>query len=133
MTLALFIIGVTLLTLYGLAVSGHFPFELRTKKLQTPIGGFFIGATLLTSALTGIILIVVAFNALPWTAIIIGGGGALLAGPLLLRALPDDFVDGFAGILTFATAAIVIALLLLALQRLCLVGCSPSWELVPSG
>jgi hypothetical protein len=30
--------------------------------------------------------------------------------------LPDDFVDGFAGILTFAAAAIVIGLLLLALH-----------------
>jgi hypothetical protein len=113
MTLAVFIIGVTLLTLYGLTVSGHFPFTLRTKELQMPIGTFVIGATLLTSGLAAIILIIVAFNVLPWPAIIIGGGGALLAGPLLLRALPDDFVDGFAGLLTFATAAIVSALLLL--------------------
>jgi hypothetical protein len=116
MTLALFIIGVTLLTLYGLTVSGHFPFELRTKELQKLIGGFVIGATLVTSGLTAIIMIVVAFGVLPWPAIIIGGGGALLAGPLVLRVLPDDFVDGFAGILTFAAAAIVIGLLLLALH-----------------
>ena len=114
--LALFIIGVTLLTLYGLTVGGHFPFELRTKELQTRIGGFVIGATLVTSGLAAIIMIVVAFSVLPWPAIIIGGGGALLAGPLLLRALPDDFVDGVAGLLSFAAAAIVVALLLLALQ-----------------
>ena len=75
-----------------------------------------IGATLVTSGLTAIIMIVVAFGVLPWPAIIIGGGGALLAGPLVLRVLPDDFVDGFAGILTFAAAAIVIGLLLLALH-----------------
>ena len=71
MTLALFIIGVTLLTLYGLTVSGHFPFELRTKELQTLIGGFVIGATLVTSGLTAIIMIVVAFGVLPWPAILL--------------------------------------------------------------
>jgi hypothetical protein len=53
-------------------------------------------------------------NVLPWTAIIIGGGAALLAGPLLLRVFPDAFVDGMAGLLTFSAAAMVVALLLLA-------------------
>ena len=116
MTLTLFIVGSTLLTLYGLTVSGHFPFEVRSDKLRTPIGTFVIGASLLCSGLAAIILIVVAFNVLPWTAIIIGGGGALLAGPLLLRALPDDFVDGLAGLLTFAVATIVAALIFLAVH-----------------
>jgi hypothetical protein len=113
MTLALFIIGVTLLTLFGLTVSGHFPSAVRNEQLKTPLGTLLIGVTLLSSALAALILIVVAFHALPWTAIVIGGGGALLAGPLLLRALPDDFVDGFPGLLTFAAAAIATALVLL--------------------
>jgi hypothetical protein len=114
MTPVLFIVGSTLLTLYGLTVSGHFPFEVRSNELRTPIGRLVIGITLLSSALAAIILMVVAFNVLPWTAIVIGGGGALLAGPLLLRALPDNFVDGPAGLLIFAVAALVAALLLLA-------------------
>jgi hypothetical protein len=114
MTLLLFIVASTLLTLYGLTVSAHFPFEVRSNELRTPFGRLVIGATLLSSGLAAIILIVVAVNGLPWTAIIIGGGGALLAGPLLLRALPDDFVDGLVGLLTFAVAAIVAALALLA-------------------
>jgi hypothetical protein len=33
-----------------------------------------IGATLLSSGLAAVILIVTALNVLPWTAIIIGGG-----------------------------------------------------------
>jgi hypothetical protein len=113
MTLALFIVGVTVVTLYGLTVSGHFPFEARSKELQTPIGTFVINTTLLTSSLAAIILIIVAFDVLPWTVIVIGGGGALLAGPLLLRTLPDAFVDGLAGVSTFAVAAIVAVLILL--------------------
>jgi hypothetical protein len=114
MTLVLFIVGSTLLTLYGLTVSGHFPFDVRNDELRTPMGRLVIGVTLLGSALAAIILMVVAFTVLPWTAIIIGGGGALLAGPMLLRALPDYFVDGLAGLVTFAVSAIVAALILLA-------------------
>ena len=109
MTLALFIVGVTVLTLYGLTVSGHFPFEARSKELQSPVGTFVIGATLLSSGLAALILIVTALNVLPWTAIIIGGGAALLAGPLLLRAFPDEFVDGLGGMMTFAVTAMAIA------------------------
>lgn len=112
-TLALFIIGVMLLALYGLTVSGHFPAGSRRRELQTPIATVAIAATLLTTGLAAVIIMVIAVNALPWTLIIIGGGAALLASPLLLRALPDGFVDGFAGLLTFAAAVIVTALLLL--------------------
>jgi hypothetical protein len=111
MTLALFIVGVTLLVLYGLTVSGHFPAEARRKELQTSTATVAIAATLLTSGVATIIVMAIAVNALPWTAIIIGGGAALLASPLLLRALPVAFVDGLAGLLTFAAAAIFAALL----------------------
>jgi uncharacterized integral membrane protein len=114
MNVTLFIIGVTLLTLYGLTVSGHFPFEARKNELRTFMGTLVISATILSSGVAAIILIVVAVHLLPWTAIVIGGGGAVLAVPLLLRVFPDDFVDGIAGLLTFAAAAIVAALLLLA-------------------
>jgi uncharacterized membrane protein len=114
MTLALFVLGITLLTLYGLTVSGHFPFELRSKRLQTPIGTIVIGVTLLLAAVAAFIVLVIALDVLPWTAIVLAGGAALLAGPLLLRVFPDEFVDGTAGMVTFALAAITIALILWA-------------------
>jgi hypothetical protein len=113
MTLALFIIAVTLLTLYGLTVSGHFPLEARSKELKTIIGTLVIGSTILSAGVANVILTVVAVDSLQWTAVVIGGGAAVLAGPLLLRIFPVDFVDGIAGLLTFAAAAIVAALLLL--------------------
>ena len=114
MTVTLLIIGVTLLTLYGLTVSGHFPFAARKSELKTFIGTVVISATILSAGVAAIILIVVAVQLLPWTVMVIGGGTAVLAGPLLLRVFPDDFVDGMAGLLTFAAAAMVAALLLLA-------------------
>jgi hypothetical protein len=114
MTLALFVLAITLLTLYGLTVSGHFPFELRSKGLQTPIGTIVIGVTLLLAAVAALIVLVIALDVLPWTAIVLAGGAALLAGPLLLRVFPDEFVDGIAGMVTFALAAIATALILWA-------------------
>jgi hypothetical protein len=110
MTLTLFIVGVTLLALYGLTVSGHFPAAARRKELQTSIATVAIAGTLLTSAVATVIVMAIAVHALPWPLIIIGGGAALLVSPLLLRALPDAFVDGLAGLLTFAAAAIFTAL-----------------------
>jgi hypothetical protein len=115
MMLTLFIIGVTLLTLYGLTVSRHFPFELRSKALQTPSGTIVIGVTLLVAAVAAVIVLVIALAVLPWPAIVLAGGAALLAGPLLLRVFPDEFVDGIAGMVTFALAAIAIALILWAI------------------
>jgi hypothetical protein len=114
MTVTLFIIGVTLLTLYGLTVSGHFPFEARSNELKTFVGRFVIGATILSVGVAAVILIAVAVHLLAWTTIVIGGGAAVLVGPLLLRVFPDDFVDGIVALLTFAAAAIVAALILLA-------------------
>jgi hypothetical protein len=114
MNLVLFIVGFTLLTLYGLTVSGHFPASARSNELQTPVATFVIALTLLMSGLAAMILIGVAVIALPWTTIIIAGGGAVLAGPVLLRVFPDDFVDGLGGMVSFALATIVIAIVLWA-------------------
>jgi hypothetical protein len=110
MTLTLFIVGVTVLALYGLTVSGHFPAATRHKDLQTSMATVVIAGTLLTSAVATVIVMAIAVSTLPWPLIIIGGGAALLVSPLLLRALPDAFVDGLAGLLTFAAAAIFTAL-----------------------
>ena len=114
MILALFIVGLTLLTLYGLTVSGHFPASARSKELQTAIATLVIAATLLGSGLAAVILIGIAIPALHWTTIIVAGGGVVLAGPVLLRAFPDDFVDGLAGMVSFAFGALAIALVLWA-------------------
>ena len=53
----------------------------------------------------------VALHLLPWPAIVIGGGAMLLATPLLLRPFPDRFVNGLAGLATFAMSALGTAVL----------------------
>jgi hypothetical protein len=42
---------------------------------------------------------------------VLGAGGAVLVAPLLLQPLPDSFVNGRRGLITFALAASVLACL----------------------
>ena len=92
--LALFMIAVGFLALYGLTFSGHFPAEFRAAELKTATGAIILWATLIAVCLAGVIVLGVALSVLPWFAIVIGGGAVLLAAPLLLRPFPDRFVNG---------------------------------------
>ena len=112
--LALFMIAIALLALYGLTVSGHFPAELRAPALRSAIGATTLWATLVAAALAAIVAIAAAVRVLPWSAIIIGGGAMLLFAPLLLRPLPDRFVNGYSALLVFAGGAVLAALILWA-------------------
>ena len=113
--LVLFMIAVALLALYGLAVSGHFPAEFRSAELKTRVGATILWATLIAAALAAAVVVLgVAGGALPWSAIVIGGGGMLLVAPLLLRPFPDRFVNGPAGLVTFAAGAMAAAFMLWA-------------------
>jgi len=53
-----------------------------------------------------------AWRIMPWPAAVIAGGAAILAAPLLLRPLPDRFVNGRAALLAFSGASVVLALAL---------------------
>jgi hypothetical protein len=112
--LALFMISVAFLALYGLTVSGHFPADVRAPALRSAIGATTLWATLVAAALAAIVTIAVAVRVLPWSAIIIGGGAMLLFVPLLLRPLPDRFVNGYSALIAFASGAALAALILWA-------------------
>jgi hypothetical protein len=99
-------------TLYGLAASGHFPAQHRLPALKSGAGGAILYGTIAITLAAVVAGIVAAWQALPWPALIIGGGAMLLAAPLLLRLFPDRFVDGRAALVTFAAAAAACALLL---------------------
>jgi hypothetical protein len=110
--LGLFMTAVQLLALYGLAFSGHFPAEFRDPKLRNGLGGAAFWGTLAAATIAAIIALTITLRVLPWTAIIIGGGAMLLAAPLLLRSFSDTFVNGLAGLATFAVSALAIAIVL---------------------
>jgi hypothetical protein len=102
--------GTTLLAaLYGLTVSGHFPAEHRAASLQGPMGGLLLWGTMAAAGLAALAALALGWRGLPWYAVVIGAGAALLFAPLLLRPLPDSFVNGRRGLVAFAAAAMALA------------------------
>jgi hypothetical protein len=115
--LLLFMAGIALLALYGLAASGHFPAATRSPEMKSQSGATILWGTLGMAGLATVIALVAAWIALPWYAIVIGGGAMLLLVPLLLQAFPDRFVDGRVGLLSLAGAAGAVVLVLWAAVR----------------
>jgi hypothetical protein len=105
---ALFLALLAAAALLALAASGHFPH--RAMPLRTRGGAAILYGSLALAAVSLAVGFIAAARQVPWTALVIGGGAVLLAAPLILRALPDWFVDGKAAPLTFAGAAALIAL-----------------------
>jgi hypothetical protein len=107
--LAVFIALILSVSLYGLTVSGHFPSEHRDEALRTATGAAVLWLTMLVCAAATAYAIIFASRSLPWYAAVLGAGGALLVAPLLLQPLPDSFVNGRRGLVTFALAAAALA------------------------
>ena len=96
-----------------LAASGHFPPEHRAPALRSRSGTvILLGAPALSTfcLLLGIALV---WGTVPWYAAVIGAGAAVLAAALLLRPLPDAFVNGRAALATCAGASLFLLALLL--------------------
>jgi membrane-associated PAP2 superfamily phosphatase len=100
--------------LCALAASGHFPREHRSPALRTAAGAFVLFGSLVVSMLCVAIGVALVGRAVPWYAVVIGGGAVVLAAPLLLRPLPDVFVNGRAALVTFAAASMLMLVLLLS-------------------
>jgi hypothetical protein len=109
--LAVFVVLVLSVSLYGLTASGHFPSEHRGETLRSAGGTAVLCLTMLVCVVAVVYAVAFASRTLPWYVAVIGGGGALLVAPLLLQPLPDAFVNGRRGLVTFALAASVAACL----------------------
>jgi hypothetical protein len=110
--LAVFMLGVGSLALYGLAASGHFPAELRAPRTRRGGGAVVLWATIVLATLAAVATLWLGARILPWYALVIGGGFMVLFAPLALQALPDRFVDGPGALLTFTTVAVGATVLL---------------------
>ena len=110
---ALFVTIVLAAALQGLAASGHFPSQNRARPLQSSAGTVLLYATIAMTAAALAGGVAAAWYAIPWPAVIIGSGAMLLVAPMILRLLPDAFVDGWGALLGFAGAAVVFTLLLI--------------------
>ena len=108
--LALFMALVLVLALYGLTVSGHFPEEHRAASLKTVGGRLLLWGTIALCAALTIAALAFAWQQLPAPAAIIAGGAMVLIAPLLLQPLPDSFVNGRRGLITFTVIGVGLAL-----------------------
>ncbi len=110
--LALFAALALAVSLYGLAVSGQFPLEHRAPDLKSRAGTLILFGSIALAALSFSAGIILAWRKVPWYAVVIAGGLVLLMTPLLLRPLPDSFVNGRGALLAFAGVAALLALVL---------------------
>jgi hypothetical protein len=116
--LALFTLLLLSLSLYGLAASGQFPREHRAPELASAAGAMILFGSIAVALVCLAAGVVAAWRTLPWFAAIIAGGAALLAAPLLLRLLPDRFVNGRGALVVFPAAGVLAALLMWIVRRM---------------
>lgn len=107
--LALFIAIVLSVTVYGLALSAHFPAEHRRESLSGPTGGLILWGTMVAAGLAAAAAVRLGWAFLPGYAAVIAGGAAILAAPLVLKPLPDHLIDERGGLLVFAALAALFA------------------------
>jgi MFS family permease len=119
--LALFVALVLAVSLYLLAVSGHFPRRQGQRAFASTFGAVILFCSIVLVIACLAAGIAGALHFVPWYAAIIGGGFALLAAPLVLRCFPDRLVDGRGGPLAFAgiSAALGLLLIWLAVSHRC--------------
>jgi hypothetical protein len=117
--LALFVALVLVAALHVLVASGHLP--LRQHRAPADAGPALLLGSTMVAAVAAILGILAAFRFISWPSATIGGGAAVLVAPLVLRALPERFVDGRFGLIAFAAATAVFGALLvwLAVGILC--------------
>jgi len=109
--LAVFMTLVLVLSLYGLAVSGHFPEEHRAATLRTVGGQLLLWGTIALCAALTVCALAFAWHRVPLYAAVIGGGFMVLIAPLLLQPLPDSFVNGRWALLMFTGLGIGLGLI----------------------
>lgn len=108
--LAVFLALLLVLALYGLTVSGHFPAQARVPALRSAAGRAVLWSTIAVAVGLAGCAAAIAWLRLPLYAVVIGGGMVILFAPLMLQPLPDSFVDGRAGLVTFAAIGSALAL-----------------------
>ena len=113
--LVLFMLLMAAVSLHGLAASGQFPREHRAAAFRSAAGAAILFGSIAVAALSLLAGLFFALQTIPWYAAVIGGGMPVLVAALLLRPLPDAFVNGRAALLLFSATAAVTALAMLKL------------------
>jgi hypothetical protein len=111
----LFAALVLAVALYALSLSGHFPSEHRGAALRGASGTVFIGVTAALSLASLAFGLIAGWSKVPWYALVIAGGAALLGAPLVLMKFPDQFVNGRSALAAFSGITAALAAMLYVL------------------
>jgi hypothetical protein len=109
---AVFVILVLTASLYVLAASGHFPRESSRPAMATKGASVTIWLSGLVALLAVAIGVSAACEIVPWYAVVIGAGLAILAAPLVLQQCSDAFVDGRGALIVFSAGTAILAIAL---------------------
>jgi len=101
--------------LHLLSASGHFPAEHRAEQFRGGCGRLLLFGSMVLVVACLVIGLVAVWRAVPWYAVVIGGGLAVLAAPLALRPFADSFVDGRASLAVFSAVTALMTLIMLGL------------------
>ena len=113
--LALFVALLVVLSLHGLAASGHFPRRYRSTPFTSGAGPTILFASIAIAALSLFIGVAYAWRTIPWYAAILGGGAAVIVAPMILQRLPDPFVDGRSALIIFTGSGALLALTMISI------------------
>ena len=113
--IVLFMAAVLVVSAFVIAVAGQFPREHRKPGFASPAGTVILWLSILAAAAAGLAAIAFAWVALPWYAVVIGGGLMVLIAPYVLHPLPDWFINGRSAPVALSALAVALVLGLWAL------------------
>ena len=109
---ALFFALVLAAGMHALSASGHFPAPRRSVSLGGVGGSLLLFGSMALVAAALIAGTSATALAVPWPALVLGGGAAILLAPIALQLFSDRFVDGRGALIWLAGAALAAAALL---------------------
>ncbi|HRD74320.1 MAG TPA: hypothetical protein PK264_00050 [Hyphomicrobiaceae bacterium] len=109
--LTLFLALSLAVTLYALIASGHFPAEGRRETLASPLGLVIIWGSMAIAVAALALALLLAWRRMPLAIAVIAFCAMGLVAPLVMKPMPDSFVDGRRGLLLTAGAAAALAAL----------------------
>jgi hypothetical protein len=110
--LVVFAVLILSVTLQALAASGHFPAAHRRLEMQSRRASIVLWLSIDACVISLAAGLWLSLHALPWQAVVIAGGLAVLAGPIVLQQFSDRFVDSWRALISFAACSAACALLL---------------------
>ena len=102
--------------MFVVVVAGHFPVQSRAEKFRSFSGLMVLWGSICIVAISVLGMVYLAVAALPFYAVIIGGGLMVLVAPLAVQPFPNRVVDARVSLVGLAVVSLVLCLAALQLM-----------------